>query len=195
MPYRRSYKKSSGEVIRILTEAKTDCTAGFNTFVPEMSAIEPLGIPHLALLVDSAPYHWEVANAPNTIASCVEQDSVQFFQMTGKNEVFYLPHAIDQKFFSLSFQKKIKQATRDLDLAVPATFMCYETQLSLWKKWFSKNSVNILIELAEVVLASQTLSHLALFIRLVERQHPLIYEMKEKQIPTIEFLNSLDHYI
>ncbi len=185
-----SYKElGDGLVIGALLRTNPDCTAGFNVTVAKHSPLEPLGIPHLSMIVDSATYFPELLQNPNAIVSFVDEDSVGFFKMLGKKYVFHLPHAIDNN--ALTEQN----ANRDLDVVMCGSYIDSSEILATWKSLLSPKMVLRLVEVAETVLASTHISHLKALVGLIERRDDFEKELLEKSIDYFDLANSLDQYI
>lgn len=184
------YKElGSGQIIADLIKNAPDCTAGFNVTVAKHSPLEPLGLPHVAMIVDSATYFPELLQTPNAIVSFVEEDSVGFFKMLGAKHVFHFPHAIDADLL------EAQNGPRDLDVVMCGSFIDSDEILATWNTLLSPYSVARLLEVAEKVLASASISHLQAFVELVEERGAFEKELVDKSIEFFDLMNSLDQYI
>lgn len=184
------YKElGDGRLIAELIKNAPDCTAGFNVTVAKHSPLEPLGIPHLAMIVDSATYFTELLKTPNALVSFVEEDSVGFFKMLGMKYVFHLPHAIDASVLEAN------NTARDLDVVMTGSYIDADEILTTWNMLLSPYSVKRLLEIAEKVLASDHISHLQAFVELVEERGDFEKELVDKSIEYFDLMNSLDQYI
>jgi len=186
---------SHGEIVAKLAKNRPDCTAGFNVVIPKHSAIEPLGIPHLSLIVDCATYYPELLQTDHVVASFVEEDSCGFLRMLGFSNVLFLPHAIDRELVSPKNLKEITSEKRDLDVVMCGSYYSADEIVSAWKELLSPSAVTHLIELAEEVMSSTHRTHLQAFVELVEKQGPFEKELLKKKIEYFDLMNSLELYI
>lgn len=184
------YKElGDGRILAELIKNAPDCTAGFNVTVANHSPLEPLGIPHVAMIVDSATYFTELLKIPNAIVSFVEEDSVGFFKMLGMKYVFHLAHAVDESMLN------DQNTFRDLDVVMCGSCIDPDEILTTWNTLLSAQSVARLVEVAEMVLASERLSHLQAFVELIEERGDFEKELVDKSIEFFDLMNSLDQYI
>lgn len=186
---------SHGQVVAELAKNSPDCTAGFNVIVAKHSPIEPLGIPHLSMIVDCATYYPELLDAPHAAISFVEEDSVGLFKRLGVQNVFYLPHAIDRELLSAQNVERAKKQKRDLDIVMCGSFHDGDEIIAMWKDLLSEKARRRLMDLAEEVLASPHRSHLQAFVELVELKDDFEGELKEKSIHFFDLMNSLEVYL
>lgn len=184
------YKKlGDGQIIAELVKNAPECTAGFNVTVAKHSPLEPLAIPHVAMIVDSATYFPELLQNPNAIVSFVDEDSVGFFKMLGAKHVFHFPHAISADSLVT------KNSARDLDVVMMGSYIDKDEILATWNALLSPQSVARLEEVAQKVLASDHISHLQAFVELVEERGAFEKEVVDKQLEFFDLMNSLDQYI
>lgn len=114
----------------------------------------PLGnlwtIPHFSYLVDPVIYYSHQFKTENSFVSCVDRKDLKIM---GNRRTCFLPHAVDAKLFERPKQKEYLY-----DIVMLGTcFDLDKIQLS-WSEKFPKRMVNLLIEAAESVLASEGLS-------------------------------------
>ncbi len=179
------------KILEELVKNKPDCTAGFSVTVGKHSSAEPLGIPHLSMILDSATYFPELLQNPNAIVSFVDEDSVGFFKMLGVKYVFNFGHAIDKDLLD----ENTLNEKRDLDVVMMGSYIDADAILAIWKDLLSTDAQNELLNIAERVLASPTLSHLQAFVELIEKKGDFEKELLAKSIQFFDMLNSLDQYI
>ncbi len=179
----------SGTIIAECSKNRPSLTAGFNVVVGEHSPLEPLGLCHLSMIVDAASYFPEILQNPLAIVSFVDEDSVGFFKMLGAKHVFFLPHAVDRE----SITEEPSQ--RDLDIVLPASYIDLDEVVDIIKTLLSEKSCKELMEKAELVLASGTLSPLQAFVELVEAHGSFEEELLQKKIPYFDLMNAFDRYI
>lgn len=180
----------TGSLLAALVQNRPDYTAGFNVTVAEHSPLEPLAIPHLAMILDSASYFPELLNNPKALVSFVDNESVAFFQKLGCKNVFFLPHAIERECIQEAQVDK-----KDLDVVLTGSYIDPEAIVGTWRDLVSAESFNELTTLSEQVLASATLSPLRAFVELIEKHGAFEQELMQKGISFYDLLNSIDHYI
>lgn len=179
----------AGTVIKELVTNTPDCTAGFNVIVREHSLIEPLGLPHLSIIVDAAHYFPELIRAKNSIAAFVDEDSLGLYRVLGGKNGFFFPHAIERELLCAENHE------RDLDIVMLGSFIDPEEVLSIWTALLSKKSVDTIVQLCEKVLASDHLSHIRAFVELVEEKGEFEQELIAKSLDYFDILNTIDRYI
>lgn len=186
---------SQGEIVAKLAKNRPDCTAGFNVIMPKHSAIEPLGIPHLSLIVDCATYYPELLKTEHVVATFVEEDSCGFLKILGFPNVLFLPHAIDRELLAPKAQEEVKATKRDLDVVMCGSYYSSDEILTAWKELLSPSAVKQLMDMAEEVMASTHRTHLQAFVELVEQQGAFEKELLKKKIEYFDLMNSLELYI
>lgn len=117
-------------VLEAIKKEKPSLTASFNQPAPlpdKSYFFEKLQIPHLTLLLDPAIYELNLATSPYAIVSCVDHFDCQFFQSTGFERTFFLPHGVERE---LSFDPKTE---RTFDVVFSGT--CYDPDnlLTWWR--------------------------------------------------------------
>ena len=176
----------SGKALDAIKASNADCTIGFNVLLPEDS---PLTIPHYAPLCDSATYYPELRLSNHMIASFMEQDSYGFYKRLGVENIFFMPHAISSKYLS---QKPTK---RDLDVVMAGSYINPDAIRKVWEEQLSSQSLHVMLEIAERVLASPHVSHLQAFLERVEEHGPFEKELLAKKLDFFSQLNMLEVYI
>jgi hypothetical protein len=182
--------QTPGNILAGLAKNTPDCTAGFNAIMPPNSFWEPLKIPHLSIVVDSACYYPNLLHCKNSIIAFAEEDSCIFFQMLGKKEVFLLPHAIDKKWLEPFENKK-----RDLDIVMCGTFYDPEECRRAWKEHISNEAQEKMEIMAQKVLASPSLSHLEIFSQEVAEDSVFAKELEMQGTSLFGLMGSLEHYL
>ncbi len=179
----------SGQILANLTKNRPSCTAGFNVVVGEHSPLEPLGLCHLSMIVDAASYFPELLKNPLAITSFVDEDSVGFFKMMGAKHVIYLPHAVEKAHVVSD------NSMRDIDILLAASYIDIDEVVDILRALLSEKSSRELIQKAETVLSSETLSPLQAFVELVESHGSFEEELLQKKIPYFDLMNVFDRYI
>ncbi len=179
-----------GRVMAKLLKDRAEFTAGFNVVVPKKSHLEPLCIPHIALIVDSASDFPELLQDPEAFVGFVDEDSVGFFKKLGSKNAFYFPHAIDKKAILHNAPKD-----RLYDVVMCGSFIHPDTFVALWREKLSDAAVECLLDLAERVLRSDSYSFLQAYFELIEQHGAFERELIDRSINYYDLLNSLDQYI
>lgn len=179
----------SGKCIPNIVASAPDCTIGFNIMLPEDSPLRQFNIPHYAPLCDSATYYPELRLTNHMLASFMEQDSYGFYKRLGVENIFFLPHAISEKYLSQKPQK------RDLDVVMAGSFVNPDAIRKVWDEQLSPKSAATMLAIAERVLASPHVSHLQAFTEEVEEHGPFEKELLAKKLDFFSQLNMLEVYI
>lgn len=188
-------KETESELLVNFVQSTPDVTAGFNVLIPDSSFFEPLGICHLAIIVDCVTYYPELTHCPHTIAAFVEEDSCSLFKMWGHPHVLFLPHAIPKSYFKKYTEQEIRLSKRDLDVVFCGSFIDSNVIYENWNILFSEHAQSILKNIAENVLASPEISHMQLFLQTLEKDAAFQDELQKKQIPLVDIMNSLEVFI
>lgn len=160
-----------------------DYTLGFNVILSGYSFLEPLGIQHVAILVDPVWEFPELFVSPNVLPAFVEKDSTLLYS----NQSLYLPHAVEPEALVNQAIEK-----REYDVVFPASFIDSEKERTDWVHVFNKTTVDILCALSEDVLSKPDISLLQAFNSI----YPLIQaEIEAKRIPVLRLLSSLSTYV
>ncbi len=184
------YKElGAGSVLAALVQNSPDYTVGFNVTVGQYSPLEPLGIPHLAIIIDLACYFPELFRNQNALAAFVDEDSVGFYKMLSGKNAIYLPHAIDKELIVEQNSK------RDLDIVMCGSFMDAEDIANTWDNLLSEKNASRMRSMAECVLASSHISPLQVFVEEVNAKGEFEKELLDKAIDYFDLLTSLDQYI
>lgn len=186
---------SQGEILAQLAKDQPACTAGFNIVMAKHSFAEPLGIPHLSLIVDCMTYYPEVMQSDTTIACFVEEDSCGFFRLLCKKDAIFLPHAVDAELVSPKNEKILREEKRDLDLVMCGSFIGSEEIMNSWKERLTPKCVDTLVQIAEETIASPHRSHMQAFVEEIERQGHFEKELIKKKVDYFETMNQLEIYI
>lgn len=179
----------SGKCIPHIVASAPDCTIGFNIMLPEDSPLSQYNIPHYAPLCDSATYYPELRLTNHMLASFMDQDSYGFYKRLGVENIFFLPHAISEKYLVQKPQK------RDLDVVMAGSFVNPDAIRKVWDEQLSPKSRDAMLEIAERVLASPHVSHLQAFTEEVEEHGPFEKELLAKKLDFFSQLNMLEVYI
>ncbi len=188
-------KKTESELLSTFVKNPPDLTIGFNVLIPDCSFFDPLGICHLAIIVDCVTYYPELTHCPHTITAFVEEDSCTLFKMWGHPYVLFLPHAIPKSYFKKYSEDEITSSQRDLDVVFCGSYIDSNNIHKNWKDLLSPHAQKVLKEIAEQVLESPLYSHMQLFLQKLEDDLALQEELQKKQIPLIDVMNTLEVFI
>lgn len=181
---------SEGYILSHFAKDMPDCTIGFNV-IPSYLSFEQLGIPHIALIVDCVTYYPEIFECKNAVVGFVEEDSCGFLRQCGHKYVIFFPHAIDKNQIKSTFREE----KRDLDVVMCGSFTDSELIRASWRLLLSKKAQDLLVDMAEQVLASTHMTHLEIFVKEMEKAGFFAQEIKEKGIPAFTLINWLEMYI
>lgn len=183
------------EILASFVKKPPVCTAGFNVLISEHSFFEPLGIPHISLIVDSATYYPELINLPHTLACFVEQDSCEFIRLFGHTKTMFVPHAIEREVVSPALDTEIVESKRDLEIVLTGSFIDVEELYKKWKEIFSKKAVKFLDDIVESTLASSSLCHTLACLQALQTNQEVVEEIKGKEFPIFDIINSVEKVI
>jgi spore maturation protein CgeB len=186
---------SEGELLAALIKNRPDYTAGFNFFMGEHSYLEPLEIPHLAFVVDSATHYPSLLSSPHTLPCFVDQDSCEFLKFFGIDNALFFPHAIDRDLVSGQRQEEIVESKRDLDVVMTASFIDDESMYKKWQELFSKEAVTLLDDVVEKSLASPLYCHTLTYLQTLQQDERIVEEMKQKNVPIFDVVNSVEKVV
>lgn len=170
----------------IRQEAPT-ITASFNQPAPladKSYFFENLQIPHLTLLLDPAIYELNLATSPYALVSCVDQFDCQFFQSTGFERVFFLPHGVEKE---LSFDPSVE---RTFDVMFSGT--CYDPDnlCVWWREHYPKNICKVIEDAIEIGLGdNKTPFYQAVM------QSLLLNGLSPKEVDTLRMAYYVDFYM
>ena len=183
------------EILANFVKKPPDFTAGFNFLISEHSFLEPLGIPHISLIVDNATYYPMLINLPHTLACFVEQDSCEFIRLFGHTKTMFLPHAIEAEMVSSTLDEEIIEAKRDFEIVLTASFIDADELFKKWQMLFSKKAVQFLDDIAESTLASRNRCHTLACLQDLQANQEVVEEIKEKELPIFDIINSIEKVI
>ena len=179
--------QSESEVLAHFVKDNTQYTAGFNVLLGEHSYFEPLGIPHIALIVDCVTYCPSLIDSPHTIACFVDEDSCDFIRLLGHDRTLYLPHAVEKEAIIDPVN-----LVRDFDVTFCGTFIDPDAIVSSWRVLFSPGFVQFLEGVAERALCSVDTNHMSLIMNELNNNYDLSKELKEKKVPLYDIMNSVE---
>ena len=171
-----------------LAKDPPDCTIGFNVVLPEALFFGPLGIPHIALIVDSATYYPELLRCPNSCAGFAEMDSIDFLESLQKKHLFFFPHACEKSLAS----KKLLDAPCIYEALMPASFIDAEGPFSVLKEHFPKKAVAVFDDVVESCLASPDRSHLVVLRELFQSNEAIREHATSKGISFFDLFSLIE---
>lgn len=154
------YLDSTPQLMQEILSDAPDYTLSFNGLLPDDSGrflCDTIGIPHLAIIVDSPNNFFELAKSPLTIVTAVDKDFTAFFKRLGCKKTFFLPHAVEKDFLYE------KETPRPYEVVFFGTCLDYLEREALWKERYPKGMQEVLHEALESTLADQTTSYVDAF--------------------------------
>jgi hypothetical protein len=183
-------RQSPGYILACLAKETPDCTAGFNAIMPPNTFWEPLKIPHLSIVVDSACYYPNLLQCKNSVIAFAEEDSCIFFRLLGKKELFFFPHAIDKVWL-----EPFEEQKRDLDIVMCGTFYDPQECLMAWKEHLSESGQKKMMAIGDKVLASAEISHLEAFFQEYSTDALFAKEIERQGTSLFGLMGTLEHYL
>jgi spore maturation protein CgeB len=188
-------EQSRDALLEQLERDAPDCTAGFNVILDDHIFFDLAGIPNLSIIVDCATYYPELVECRASCITFVEEDSCEFFQRSHHPHVWCLPHAIGKEQLTEELKAEVLASHRDIDLVFCGSYFDSQGMHAKWEKRFSTRAVALLEEIAEAVLASQSLSHIQAFLQAKEANPFFMEELAEKSVGLFDIMSSLELYI
>ena len=185
-------KQPEEEILASFIKNPPDYTAGFNVLISEHSFFEPLGIPHISLIVDSATYFPELINLPHTLACFIDQDSCEFIRLFGHAKTMFLPHAIEAEAVSSTLDEEIIDSKRDFEIVLTGSFIDAEEIFKKWQESFSKKTLQFLDDIVESTLASSNMCQTLACLQALQTNQEVIEEIKGKELPIFDIINSVE---
>lgn len=174
-------------ILETIRQEKPTITASFNQPAPledKSYFFENLQIPHLTLLLDPAIYEINLATSPYALISCVDQFDCQFFQSTGFERVFFLPHGVDR---DLSYDSSIE---RTFDVVFSGT--CYDPDnlRSWWIAHYPNHTCKVIEDAIGIGLSdNETPFYKAVM------QSLLFNRISPKEVDTLRIAYYVDFYM
>ena len=184
--------KNPAPFLKVLFEDSPDCTLSFNGLLPDEQGrffSDMIKIPHVAFIVDSPLKFLPLIKSKNTIITCVDRSSVNFFNGMGFPHALFMPHAADKE---LTFDPAAK---RDYDVVMLASCIDYEAIRASWKGVFSPSLIKAMEETAEMTLHDSSKPYYEFFSEAVDKQISLGSNLDKKDIDFIAVLEQIELYI
>lgn len=174
-------------IMEAIRKEKPTVTASFNQPAPlsdKSYFFEKLQIPHLTMLLDPAIYELNLATSPYALISCVDQFDCQFFQSTGFESVFFLPHGVERE---LSFDSSEE---RTFDVVFSGT--CYDPDnlYAWWRSHHSERECKIIEAAVEIGLSDNKTSFYTAVM-----QSLLLHGMSPKELDVLRIAYYVDFYM
>jgi glycosyltransferase involved in cell wall biosynthesis len=154
-----------------------DCTIGFNVAPTSGSGEELLcdqiATPHLAILVDSPTWHYQLTNSPFTILACDDRSGNRFLDSIPFTRNFFLPHAVERDIAYNPHEEKI------YDVTFLATNINHEQRRKAWFQLFPHEVCHAMDAAVEMVFAHPEKGFLDAF---QETLHQYVPSSKDYQL-------------
>lgn len=181
---------SSPDFLKILYSNPPDFTFAFNGLQPLNNGeflSDQLEIPHIAWLVDAAPYFHDLAKSKFTLSICPDLESSELLTKWGAKHAYFLPHAFEAVYTEAPDLK------RDIPLLFCGSLMDPIEIEALWKAHLPKNITNSFIEASENTLSRPELSYHNAFEEIVHAHPDFFTPLSSKQIA--DLATTLDRHI
>lgn len=147
--------------LKALFEERPDCTLSFNGLLPDNEGrffADMINIPHVGVLVDSTLSFTRFVSSGKTIAACVDEASVSFFEGLGFGRAFFLPHGVDRDLNADGGNH------RDYDVVMLGSCIDYEGIRNSWKEKYPAPLRQVMEEAAEESLKNPSLPYYRIFV-------------------------------
>lgn len=185
-------KNDPGPFLKTLFEDPPECTLSFNGLLPDDKGnffSDMIKIPHVACLVDSPNNFTPLTLSSNTIITCADRSSLDFFKGLGFEKTLFMPQGVEK---SLSPDPRTK---RDYDVVMLASCIDYEGIRATWKKKFSPILCQAMDDAAEMALADHTIPYYQAFVQALDKQLSAKGSIDPQKIDFIAVLDELEMYI
>jgi spore maturation protein CgeB len=152
--------KDPKKFIGMVISDPPDCTISFNGLLPDDEGnflCDYIGIPHVAILVDSPQRFFSLVKSPYTIIGCIDQFHERFFKMFEGTHAFFLPHGVDAGI------EADLDSKRPYDVTVLASFKDPDDIRKGWSEKYSSDICQILDEAADLTLERPQVSFIEAF--------------------------------
>lgn len=144
------------DLFKLIYRSPPDYTLAFNGLqaLPEGNFLsDELEIPHAAWLVDSAHYFTGMAKGAYNLIISPDQLSADLHQAWGSSHSYFLPHAFEASL------KTAPEQERPFPIVFLGTFIDPTEIQEAWKEIFPKNHLDSLIQIAEKVIKTPSLTY------------------------------------
>lgn len=185
-------RNDPGPFLKALSDDPPECTFSFNGLLPDDKGnflSDMLDIPHVACLVDSPNAFIPLTKSKNTIVTCVDRASIDFFAGLGFTRTLFLPNGVE---YSLSPDPWAK---REYDVTMLASFIDYEKIGASWEKKYPAPLKQAMEEAAEISLNDPSLPYYQAFVQALDKQLYKKESIDPQKIDFISVLDDLETYI
>lgn len=176
---------------QILQDAP-DCTLSFNGLLPDATGsflCDQLGIPHVAVVVDSPNHFLDLAKSPLTLITCIDRSFADFFQNLKNQPVLFLPHAVDRDFSVTQTDE------RPYEVTLLGSCLDVEERLASWPHIFSSSVCAILREAVEISFDDPTIPYFQALSEALQRRLRSHGDLDPRQLNYFELMEQLEFVI
>lgn len=172
---------------------RPDCTLSFNGLLPDDEGrffCDLIGIPHVAFLVDSQNQFFPLIQSPNTIISCTDRFSCDFFKgVNSKNNVLFVPHGVERELAPDKSLGKI------FDVVMLSSLIDYEGLKEEWNERYPKMVLEAMDEAIETTLNDPKMWYVQAFVYALDRQIELRGAIDPAKIDFPSVFDDLEMYL
>jgi len=174
-------------------EDKPDFTLSFNGLLPDDEGrffCDLIGIPHVAFLVDSQNQFFPLIQSPNTIISCTDRFSCDFFKgvQQGKN-ILFIPHGVEREL------APDKSLGKNYDVVMMSSLMDFQKLREEWRENYPKIITDAMDEAIEMTLSDQDAWYVQSFVYALDRQIELKGAIDPTKINFPTIFDDLELYL
>lgn len=171
---------------------RPDCTLSFNGLLPDDEGrffCDLIGIPHVAFLVDSQNQFFPLIQSPNTIISCTDAFSRDFFMGVKSKNVLFVPHGVEREL------APDPSLGKNFDVVMLNSLIDYEELRQEWKERYPKILVDAMDETIESALSDQSTWYVQALVYSLDRQIELKGSIDPARIDFSSVFDDLEMYL
>lgn len=175
-----------------LLSNKPDCTLSFNGLLPDDEGrffCDLIGIPHVAFLVDSQNQFFPLIQSPNTIISCTDRYTCDFFKGIKSKNVLFVPHGVEREL------TPDREPLKTYDVVMLNSLIDYEEIRDEWKERYPPIIRDAMNEAIEATLADNSTWYVQAFVYSLDRQIELKGAIDPRQVDFPTVFDDLEMYL
>lgn len=175
-----------------LLNDKPDCTLSFNGLLPDDEGrffCDLIGIPHVAFLVDSQNQFFPLIQSPNTIISCTDRFTCDFFKGVKSKNVLFVPHGVERELAPDPEHSKV------YDVVMLNSLIDYESIREEWDEKYPPIIREAMGEAIEATLADSKTWYVQAFVYSLDRQIELKGAIDPRQVDFPTVFDDLEMYL
>lgn len=169
-----------------------ECTLSFNGLLPDEEGnffCDMIKIPHVACLVDSPNQYLTLTKSPNTIITCPDRFSCDFFRGLNFENVIFMPHGVEKEL------QPNKEKNKKYDVVMLSSCIDYEEIKKKWETTLSKELCKVLEEAAEITLEDAETSYVQAFVQALDEHTKKSNAIDPLKIDFFTVLDELENYV